>query len=117
MQTLMEKISSRKFLLSLAAFLGSLGAGIAGLVQDNAAVAIGGGICMVVSAAIYSAVEAYTDGKALSATQVNLVVEAKPDQIDDTKEILTMLMDGTERTIPLEVVDNVQVSETDTENK
>lgn len=56
-----QKLTSRKFWLATAAFLGSLGASITGMVTDNNALAIVGCFCSVVSAAIYAAVEAYVD--------------------------------------------------------
>ena len=62
----MKKFSSRKFLISLAAFLGSIGASISGIVTDNETVTIIGAVCTVLSAAIYAACEAYVDGKAVN---------------------------------------------------
>lgn len=56
-----RKLGSRKFWLSAAAFLGSIGATIAGLQTDNAAVTVAGIICGALSAAIYAAAEAYVD--------------------------------------------------------
>lgn len=58
-----RKLTSRKFLLSLAAFLMSFGTGIAGIASGNDKLAMAGGICCVVSGAIYAACEAYVDGK------------------------------------------------------
>lgn len=65
----MSNFMSRKFLISAAAFLASLGTGIVGLANGNEAVAIAGGICTVLSGAIYSACEAYVDGKSAGANQ------------------------------------------------
>lgn len=59
--SLMQKLTSRKFLFSFAAFLMSLGTGITGLAQGNTRLATVGGICCVVSSAIYSACEAWVD--------------------------------------------------------
>lgn len=61
----MSKFLSRKFLLSLAAFLGSVGASIAGVATDNETLAMFGLGCSVISAAIYAALEAWVDGKAV----------------------------------------------------
>ena len=61
----MSKFNSRKFLISLAAFLASLGGSIGGIVTDNETVTIIGAVCTVLSAAIYAACEAYVDGKAV----------------------------------------------------
>lgn len=56
-----EKLTSRKFWLMAAAFLGSLGASIVGLHTGCEAVAIVGTVCSVLSAAIYAACEAAVD--------------------------------------------------------
>lgn len=56
-----NKLTSRKFWICVAAALGSLGTGITGLVQGNQTLALAGGICTVVSAAIYAFCEAWTD--------------------------------------------------------
>lgn len=63
-----SKFSSRKFLLSLAAFLASIGTSITGLATGNDTLAIVATICTIASAAIYAALEAYVDGKAVAAT-------------------------------------------------
>ena len=60
---LIKKLTSRKFILSLAAFLGSLGMSIAGVKFDNPTITIVGMVCSMLSAALYAAAEAYTDGK------------------------------------------------------
>lgn len=56
-----SKLKSRKFWMCVAAFSGSFGSGIAGLIQGNQTLAIAGGIFMVLSASIYAACEAYVD--------------------------------------------------------
>lgn len=56
-----NKWLSRKFLISAAAFLGSIGASITGMVINNEVISTIGIICTVVSAAIYAAAEAYVD--------------------------------------------------------
>lgn len=53
--------------MAVAAFLGSLGASIAGMATYNESLAIVGAICAMLSAAIYAAAEAYTDGKRAEA--------------------------------------------------
>lgn len=60
-----NKLTSRKFWISVAAFLASIATSISGLVTDNQAVAIVGVVCGILSAAIYAAAEAYVDGKAV----------------------------------------------------
>lgn len=62
----MEKFLSRKFLMCLAAMLGSVATSIYGLHTDNSTVAIIGTICGIVSSAIYAGCEAYIDGKAIN---------------------------------------------------
>lgn len=57
----MNKLTSRKFWISVAAFLSSIGTSVAGLAIGNDTVATVGVICSVLSAAIYAAAEAYVD--------------------------------------------------------
>lgn len=56
-----RKLSSRKFWISVAAFLGSIAASVAGIVTDEKWITITGVVCGMLSAAIYAAAEAYTD--------------------------------------------------------
>lgn len=56
-----SKFTSRKFLICLAAFLGSIGTSIASLNTGNQTVATVGIVCAVASAAIYAACEAWVD--------------------------------------------------------
>lgn len=56
-----QKLTSRKFWLMTAAFLGSLGTSIAGVATANTKIAIVGVACSVLSAAIYAACEAAVD--------------------------------------------------------
>lgn len=65
MNKFIERITSRKFLLSVAAFLGSVAVSISGIVTDNQTITIIGTVCGILSAAIYAAAEAYVDGKAV----------------------------------------------------
>lgn len=60
-----NKLTSRKFWLSAAAFLGSVAVSISGIVTDNQTVTIIGTVCGILSAAIYAACEAWVDGKAV----------------------------------------------------
>ena len=57
----MEKFKSRKFLISVAAFLHSIAISIGGLATGNAQLATFGVVCSIVSAAIYAACEAWVD--------------------------------------------------------
>ena len=56
-----EKLTSRKFWLATAAFLGSMGTSIAGMSHGNDKVTMIGLICSMLSAAIYAAAVAYVD--------------------------------------------------------
>lgn len=61
----MSKFLSRKFLISLAAFLGSIGTSIAGIATDNKTIVVVGTVCSILSAAFYAFCEAWVDGKAV----------------------------------------------------
>ena len=56
-----RKLTSRKFWISVAAFLSSIGVSIAGIATENDKIAILGLICSTLSAAIYAACEAAVD--------------------------------------------------------
>lgn len=56
-----NKLTSRKFWLSTAAFLGSIAVSISGIQTGNETVTTVGVVCGVLSAAIYAACEAYVD--------------------------------------------------------
>lgn len=72
-----EKLTSRKFWICVAAFLGSIATSISGIVTDNQTVTIIGTVCGIISAAIYAFCEAWVDGKAVQSTEVHFI---------DTKE-------------------------------
>lgn len=61
----MEKFTSRKFWICVAAFLGSIATSIAGICTDNQTVTIIGTVCGILSAAIYAFCEAWVDAKAV----------------------------------------------------
>lgn len=61
---MLNKLASRKFLISAAAFLASFGLGMAGILPPEVC-----GTCMAVSAGIYAACEAYVDGQAAKSNQ------------------------------------------------
>ncbi len=60
-----SKLTSRKFWICVAAFLGSVAASISGLVTDNKYVTTIGVVAGILSAAIYSFCEAWVDSKAV----------------------------------------------------
>ena len=61
----MEKLTSRKFWVCVAAMLASIATSIAGITTDNQTVLVIGTICGVLSAAIYAFCEAWVDSKAV----------------------------------------------------
>ena len=73
-ETLIDKLTSRKLWLSIAAVLASVGTAIAGTATGNEAIATCGIVCTVLAAGIYAAAEAYVDGQA--AQGVNCVAVA-----------------------------------------
>ena len=84
----MNKFASRKFLISVAAFLGSIAASIAGLaIADQIIAGIGIG-CGVLSAGIYAACEAYVDGQSASANGTSKVITATTDSASVVKTAL-----------------------------
>lgn len=56
-----NKLTSRKFWISTAAFLGSIAVSVSGIHAENEIVTTVGVLCGVLSAAIYAACEAYVD--------------------------------------------------------
>ena len=61
-----NKLTSRKFWLSVAAFLGSLAASIAGITTGEKWITITGVVCGMLSAAVYAALEASVDRAAVN---------------------------------------------------
>ena len=76
----MDKLTSRKFWICVAAFLGSIATSITGLCTDNQTVVIIGAVCGILSAAIYAFCEAWVDA---SAVKNNAVVKAILSDISD----------------------------------
>ena len=70
-EDIIRKLTSRKFWLCLAAFLGSIAASIAGITTSNETVAIVGTVCGVISAAIYAAAEQAVDATRMKAGGAN----------------------------------------------
>lgn len=60
-----KKLTSRKFWISAAAVLASLGTTVGGIVSGNEKLAIAASICTALSAAIYAGAEAFIDAKAV----------------------------------------------------
>lgn len=62
-----QKLTSRKFWICVAAFLGSIATSISGIVTDNQYVTTIGVVAGILSAAIYAFCEAWVDGKAVKS--------------------------------------------------
>lgn len=61
----MDKLTSRKFWICVAAFLASIATSISGIATSNQTVIIIGTVCGILSAAIYAFCEAWVDAKAV----------------------------------------------------
>lgn len=61
----MNKLTSRKFWICVAAMLASIATSIAGITTSNETILAIGTVCGVASAAIYAFCEAWIDGKAV----------------------------------------------------
>ena len=81
MDTLIKKLSSRKFWMALAAFLGSIGGTCAGMATGNESLATAGMICTALSAAIYMAAEAYVDAANVSSNITSVAVTTTSKEI------------------------------------
>ena len=94
MEAFLNKISSRKFWVAIAAFLASIGTSIGALASDNEIIAAIGIICAVFSAAIYSAIEAWVDTARLksnattTSTMTTKTISAATNNAKDTVEKL-----------------------------
>ena len=84
MDKFIEKITSRKFILSLAAFLASIGTSIAGLQTGNQTIAAVGIVCSIISAAMYAATEAYVDAASIKSTSITTVNQNTKTTLDST---------------------------------
>lgn len=82
---ILKKLTSRKLWIAIAAFLASLGAGLAGIVDPTVCT-----ICCVASAAIYAACEAYVDGKSAQAPTITTTITASTS----SKETVERLLDN-----------------------
>lgn len=69
-----SKLTSRKFWISVAAFLGSIAASVAGIVTEEKWITVVGVVSGVLSAAIYAACEAYVD-----AANKYIIIEDEED--------------------------------------
>lgn len=75
-----SKYLSRKFLVSIAAMLGSIGVSIAGLHSDNPTVAVVGTVATIASAAIYAFCEAWVDQAYANSSQPEPAPEGEVEE-------------------------------------
>ena len=68
-EDILRKLTSRKFWICVAAFLGSVAASITGLAIENNVVAGIGMACGVISAGVYAALEASVDKARLEKSE------------------------------------------------
>lgn len=88
MNTFIQKITSRKFIIAVAAFLASLGTGISGVSTGNQTLATVGLVCTVMSAAIYAASEAYVDAASVkSSTNATVTTTTTVKKSDTTSQL------------------------------
>lgn len=73
----MDKLTSRKFWVCVAAMLASIATSIAGITTDNQTVLVIGTVCGVASAAIYAFCEAWVDSKAAAPDQIDIMMALK----------------------------------------
>lgn len=88
MDSFIRKVTSRKFLLSAAAFIAALCTGAAGVLPPDACV-----LGMALSAGIYAACEAYVDGKREASTTTSTSVTATASATT-SKEIVAKVLGG-----------------------
>lgn len=81
-EEIVRKLTSRRFWLMTAAFLGSIGASVAGITGADRTLAAIGTACAVLSAAIYAATEAAVDKARAATTTTALVIDAT-GEVDD----------------------------------
>lgn len=77
-----DKLTSRKFWICVAAFLGSVATSISGIVTSNQTVIIIGTVCGILSAAIYAFCEAWVDSKSASIPDIEILDLDKEDADD-----------------------------------
>ena len=73
------KWTSRKFWISVAAFLASIATSISGMATSDRIVTIIGIVCGVLSAAIYAAAEARVDSANVGTSTIQKIITATTD--------------------------------------
>lgn len=91
MQEFIRKVTSRKFLIAVAAFLASIATTCQGFASQNDTVAVAGIICAALSGAIYAACEAYVDGQSVksSTTATTTTIQASSTSAEIVKKALS----------------------------
>ena len=97
-QELLTKLKSRKFWLTVAAFLASIATSITGLATANTALAEAGIICGVLSTAIYAAAEAYVDASANNANTTTTTTTKQVSATSTDKTLVQKVMNDNEST-------------------
>lgn len=87
----MDKLTSRKFWICVAAMLASIATSISGIATSNQTVIVIGTVCGIASAAIYAFCEAWVDSKAVNADTQDAIVRlldeiASSDKEEETEE-------------------------------
>lgn len=82
----MDKLTSRKFWICVAAMLASIATSISGITTANQTVTIIGTICGIASAAIYAFCEAWVDGKAVNQNTVDAIITMLSNADDNDEE-------------------------------
>lgn len=95
-QELLTKLKSRKFWLTVAAFLASIATSITGLTTSNTALAEAGIICGVLSTAIYAAAEAYVDASANNANTTTTTTTKQVTASSTDKTLVQKVMNDNE---------------------
>lgn len=81
MQDIKAKLTSRKFWITAAAFLSSIGASLVGYFSENDTLATVGVVCTMLSAAIYAAAEAYVDAANASANTTTITASSSSAEV------------------------------------
>ena len=97
-QELLTKLKSRKFWLTVAAFLASIATSITGLATANTTLAEAGIICGVLSTAIYAAAEAYVDASANNANTTTTTTTKQVSATSTDKTLVQKVMNDNEST-------------------
>ena len=81
MKDLANRLTSRKFWISIAAFLGSIGGSITGIAIGNDTLTTVGMVCTALSAAIYVAAEAYVDAASASSKVTTITASTNNKEV------------------------------------